>query len=302
MKQERLDGLYLLIPGTIWGASFLFMAEGLRATGPGGVTLVRLLIGFLTLSLFPAVRRPIARRDWIGVAGVGVLWMALPLTLLPLAEQRVSSALTGMLNGAVPVCTAVVAALLARRLPSGRITAGLAVGLGGAVLMALPGINAGHSSAVGIVLITAAVVSYGFALNLARPLQVKYGALPVIWRAQIVALCLTTPLGLRDVLAAHWSPGPVLSLLALGALGTGAAFIFATTLAGRVGATRASAMAFLIPPVALALGVLVRGERVAPLAILGAAICVAGAELLRRAQSTGPAQRSAPAPVAAEAR
>lgn len=302
MKQERLDGLYLLIPGTIWGASFLFIAEGLRATGPGGVTLARLLIGFLTLSLFPAVRKPIARRDWIGVAGVGVLWMALPLTLLPLAEQRVSSALTGMLNGAVPLFTAVVAALLARRLPSGRITAGLAVGLGGAVLMALPGINEGHSSAVGIALIIAAVTSYGFALNVARPLQMKYGALPVIWRAQIVALCLTTPLGLRDLLAAHWSPGPVLSLLALGALGTGAAFILATTLAGRVGATRASAMGFLIPPVALALGVLVRGESVAPLAILGAAICVAGAELMRRAQSTGPAQRPASAPLATEAR
>jgi drug/metabolite transporter (DMT)-like permease len=45
MKQERLDGLYLLIPGTIWGASFPFIAEGLRATGPGGVTLARLLIG-----------------------------------------------------------------------------------------------------------------------------------------------------------------------------------------------------------------------------------------------------------------
>jgi drug/metabolite transporter (DMT)-like permease len=121
----------------------------------------------------------------------------------------------------------------------------------------------------------------------------------VIWRAQIVALCLTTPLGFRDLLHAHWSTGPVLSLLALGALGTGAAFILATTLAGRVGATRASAMGFLIPPVALALGVLVRGEQVAPLAVLGAAICVAGAELMRRAQHPGPAPRAAVSPAAA---
>lgn len=293
MKRERVDGLLLLIPGTIWGASFLFIAEGLRATGPAGVTLARLLIGFLTLSLFPAVRKPVARKDWAGIVGVGILWMAFPLSLFPYAEQRVSSALTGMLNGTVPLFTAIVAAMLARRAPEGRVSAGLAVGLGGAVLMALPGLSEGHSSAIGVGLIIAAVSSYGFALNIARPLQVKYGALPVIWRAQIVALLITTPLGARDLLAAHWSTGPVLSLLALGSLGTGAAFILATTLAGRVGATKASAMGFLIPPVALLLGVVVRGEHVAPLAIAGAAVCVAGAELMRRGQSAPPVVKPA---------
>ncbi len=272
MKRERVDGLLLLIPGTIWGASFLFIAEGLRATGPAGVTLARLLIGFLTLSLFPSVRKPVARKDWAGIVGVAILWMAFPLSLFPYAEQRVSSALTGMLNGTVPLFTAIVAAMLARRMPEGRVSAGLAVGLG---------------------LIIAAVTSYGFALNIARPLQVRYGALPVIWRAQIVALLITMPLGARDLLAAHWSTGPVLSLLALGSLGTGAAFILATTLAGRVGATKASAMGFLIPPVALLLGVVVRGEHVAPLAIAGAAVCVAGAELMRRGQSAPPVVKPA---------
>ena len=54
--------------------------------------------------------------------------------------------------------------------------------------------------------------------------------------------------------------------------------------AGRVGATKASATAFLIPPVALLLGVLVRGEHVAPLSVLGGVVCLAGAWLMRRAQ------------------
>jgi drug/metabolite transporter (DMT)-like permease len=91
------------------------------------------------------------------------------------------------------------------------------------------------------------------------------------------------PFGWADVAGARWSPIPVFSLLALGALGTGVAHVVTATASGRLGATRASATAFLIPPVALLLGVLLRSERVAPLAIAGGALCVGGAWLMRRA-------------------
>jgi drug/metabolite transporter (DMT)-like permease len=124
-------------------------------------------------------------------------------------------------------------------------------------------------------------VSYGFAINIARPLQQRNGALPVIWRAQAVALGLTLPLGLPDLLAARWTTGPLLSMLALGVLGTGVAYVLATIAAGRLGSTRAAATAFLIPGVALVLGVVVRGEQVALLSIVGAVVCVAGAWLMQ---------------------
>ena len=62
--------------------------------------------------------------------------------------------------------------------------------------MAWPGLGAGGNSALGIVLVIAACISYGFAVNLARPLQQRNGALPVVWRALLVALILTAPLGL----------------------------------------------------------------------------------------------------------
>jgi drug/metabolite transporter (DMT)-like permease len=285
----RNDWLLLIVPGVIWGASFLFIAEGLDAIGPSGVAFVRILIGFATLACFPAARRSIAG-DRLSIFLLGVFWMAFPLSMFPFAEQSVSSAVTGMLNGANPLFAGLVASVIARQLPPRNVLMGIAVGMAGAVLIAWPSVNAGGNSAFGILLILAALFSYGLAINIARPLQLRHGALPVIWRAQAVALVLTAPLGLPDLMNAHWTLAPLLSLLALGALGTGLAFVLAAIAAGRVGATRASSIAFLIPPVALGLGVIVRGERVALVAAAGCAVCLAGAWLMRRQPGVKAAQ------------
>jgi drug/metabolite transporter (DMT)-like permease len=282
------DLLLLVVPGLIWGASFLFIAEGLRSIGPNGVTFVRILIGFLTLSLLPAARRQVARADWPAIAALGVVWMAFPLTMFPFAEERVSSALTGMLNGATALFVAIVAAGIARQLPSRGVTIGLGVGLVGAVLIAWPTLAEGQSSLTGVLLIVLALMSYGVALNLARPLQLRNGALPVVWRALAVALLLTAPFGVPDLLTAHWIPAAVFSLLALGALGTGLAYALLAVAAGRMGATRASATTFLIPPVALVLGLVIRSEQVAPLSAFGGLVCVAGAWVIRQDQTRGP--------------
>jgi drug/metabolite transporter (DMT)-like permease len=198
-----LDWALLVVPGLIWGASFLFIAESLEALAPDGVTFVRFVIGFVTLSLVPGARRPVLSRDRAGIAWLGILWLAFPMSMFPHAEQHVSSALTGMLNGAIPLIAAGVAALVAWQAPSPTVLAGLIVGFGGAVVMAIPGIDAGGHSARGVLLISAALVSYGVAINLARPLQQRNGALPVVWRALAIALIVTAPLGAPAVLAAH---------------------------------------------------------------------------------------------------
>ena len=78
------------------------------------------------LSLFPAVRAPLAQGDWRGVIALAVLWMAFPLSMFPLAEQHVSSATTGMLNGAMPLFAVMCASVIARRQPTREVYAGLA--------------------------------------------------------------------------------------------------------------------------------------------------------------------------------
>jgi len=81
--------------------------------------------------------------------------------MFPFAEQHVSSALTGMLNAATPLFAAVVASLLARRMPSKTVLAGLAVGILGGVLIALPSLSdRGSSQTKGVLLIAAALMSY----------------------------------------------------------------------------------------------------------------------------------------------
>ena len=272
----------IVVPGVIWGASFLFIAEGLHAVGPHGVAFSRILAGFLTLIAFPAARRPIARSAWPRIVLVSLLWMAIPLTLFPYAEQRISSALAGMLNGAVPLFATLVAALIARRVPSRTTLVGLTIGMSGVVLVALPNLRVGGDGMDGVLLVLVAITLYGIAINVARPLQQAYGALPVLVRALGLAAVLTAPGGVPEVMHGDWSLAPFLSLLALGALGTGIAYVLSTVAAGRLGATRASAAIFITSPVALLLGVAFLHERVAPISILGAITCIAGALIIRR--------------------
>ncbi len=280
-RASQLVTLVLLFaPATIWGASFLFIAEGLSAVQPFGLTCFRLLAGAATLALLPASRRAIPISAWPAIALLGAIWFALPLTLYPFAEQRVSSALTGMLNGALPLLTAIAAAALERRAPGRRELTGLGVGLVGTLLVAAPMVREGQSSLLGLALILTALASLALALPVARAVQQRYGVLPVLWRAQLVALGLSLPLGLPELAAARWSPRPLLALLALGALGTGVAYALLAISAARFGATRASSVNFLIPGIALLLGTLVRGEEVAAISILGALVAAAGVRLL----------------------
>jgi len=114
----------------------------------------------------------------------------------------------------------------------------------------------------------------------------------------LVALALGTPIGLRDVAHIKWAPGPLAALLALGVLSTGVAFAIMSISAGKFGATRASSAAFLIPAEALILGVIFRNEHVAWISILGGAVCVAGALIMRSspaAKKTVPVAASSPA-------
>ena len=266
----------------IWGSSFLFIDIGLETFRPGVVALARLVLGVATLALFPAARRPVDREDLSRVAFLGLIWAGLPLLLFPIAQQWIDSSVAGMLNGAVPLAGAAWAVLLLRR-PLGRTqTLGLLVGFAGVVAISWPEVQGSRTTTLGAALVLLAVACYGLAVNLAVPLQQRYGALPVLLRAQLAALALLLPFGLWNLPGSRLAWGPALAMLPLGILGTGLAFVLMTTLVGRVGGPRGAVATYFIPVVAIVLGVALLDERVAAAAVAGTALVVAGAWLTSR--------------------
>jgi hypothetical protein len=188
-----------------------------------------------------------------------------------------------MMNGATPISTAIVASVLLRRIPGRVQIAGLVAGMVGVVLIAVPAASEGSSQAFAIALLALATISYGFAINLAVPLQQRYGAAVAMAQMLALATVMTAPLGVTGAARSTFAWGPALAVLALGTVGTGFAFRLMGTLTARVGGTRASFVTYVVPAVALVEGVVLRGEAVAPLSVLGVAMVIAGAVLASRA-------------------
>ncbi len=280
-----LDWGLLAAIALIWGSSFLFMEIGLRAFEPGVITLARVGLGAATVALFPRARAPVQREDWPRIAVLGVVWIAVPLLIFPVAQQWTTSSVTGMINGAMPVFTVLWATYLMRKLPGWRQLLGIGLGFLGMLLVFVPELEAGSDELVGATLVVVAVAFYGLAANLSVPLAQKYGPLPVVFRAQLVALAIVAPVGLLQIPASTWSWESALVMIPLGMLGTGAAFALMATLTARVGGPRASVAIYFLPIVAIVLGVLVLGETVAPIAIAGVMLVMIGAWIASRRES-----------------
>jgi drug/metabolite transporter (DMT)-like permease len=292
------DWMLLLVPGVIWGASFLQIAESLDGFTPFAVTFGRILFGCLTLALLPSARVPIPRSAWKQIIAVSITWLAFPMTLFPLAQQHISSSLAGMLNGGIPLFAAVVASVLLRRLPGRNQLWALGAGGLGLVMIGLPSLSEGRNSAYGVVLVVVAIASYGVAVNLSVPLTQAYGPVPIFWRCQLVAVVLTAPLGIPGLIRSDFGWRPSIFLISLGVFGTAVAFVCMTALAARVGATRGSILTYVEAVIALGLGVAFRNDHVRALEMVGCAIILGAAWLAGRADTgvaanadTSPASR-----------
>ncbi len=275
----------LVAVAAIWGSSFLLIAESLESFTPSFITAARFTVGFTTLAAFPAARRKIDRAAWPAIGAIALIWMAVPMYLFPVAQQWISSSLAGMINGAVPLFAAVVAALMLRKAPAPVQIIGLIIGFAGVTAVSRRGGSDFDNGYHGVGLLLFAVILYGVGVNLAVPMQQRYGALPVLLRALGIAAVLTIPLGLFATPSGPVSISSTAALLALGALGTGIAFVAMTTLVGRAGATRGAVATYFIPIVALVLGVSFRDETASLLAVAGIALILIGAWLTSRKET-----------------
>jgi len=272
-----------LVLALVWGSSFLWIAIAIDHVPVTVVPLARCGFGALALLTFRDARRRIGRRDWGRFAVLGLTWMAIPFLLYPIAEQTVSTSITGMINGALPIVTVVVTAIFIRRMPSRFRIAAVATGTIGIVLISLSSITDGAGAdAKGIVLLLVALVCYAVAANLARPVQSTYGPLASMLWIEVAGVLWSLPLGLHGLATSAFSWQALAALLMLGAVGTGFAFAIYAVLLHRAGTVRGMIGIFFTPIVGTLLGVTIRDDVLRPIALVGMGIVIVGAIMTSR--------------------
>jgi len=258
------------------------MDIGLEAFHPGLITWMRIGFGAVVLGVIRKARRPIAPFDRPRLIALSFVWVAIPFTLFPIAQQYINSAVAGMLNGAMPIFAAVIATILLRKLPHGAVLVGLVLGFVGVAAISLSSGSGDSSEALGVALVLLATLCYGLAVNIAAPITQQYGSLVVNAQMLAYATIWTAPLGVIGLMQSTFAWDSFLAILVAGAIGTGLAFVIMGSLVGRVGSTRSSFITYMIPVVALVLGVVFRNDQVTIVSLIGVILVIAGALLAAR--------------------
>ncbi len=270
----------------IWGSSFLFIKIGVRELHPVHLTLYRVGAGAATLLILLAVLRdrlPREPRVWAHLLVTGGVGVALPFTLFGYGGERVESMLSGIWNATTPLVVLPMAVLVLR---TERLTAARAVGLGLGFLgvLVVLGVWQGTGGAhfVGQLMCFGAAACYGVAI----PYQKKFVAGRPYSGLALSAAQLLMALALLTVVTPFVAGAPPLptalsgsvlaSMVALGALGTGLAFLIHFRNIRVAGASTAATVTYVIPVFAVLAGALVLDERLTWHQPVGAVVVLLG--------------------------
>jgi drug/metabolite transporter (DMT)-like permease len=299
---SRATTARLALLALLWGSGFLWIKLAIRGLSPVEVTLGRLILGSAVLFLVIALQRrslPRSRVVWLHITVAALFGNAAPYLLFALGEERVASSTAGMLNATTPLWTVLVAlATRHQRAITPRQAGGLVVGFAGAVLIFSPWQTGAGLASAGAIECVAAAVSYGIGYVYMDRFLARRGISPVVLAAcQLLAASalLAVTLGGTGGPAPRLDATVIISMAVLGLAGTGVAYVLNYQIIASEGATVASTVTYLIPVVAIALGALVLGEHITPLALAGIGLILAGVALTRNRAARAPAQAGAQA-------
>jgi drug/metabolite transporter (DMT)-like permease len=273
----------LLALAAIWGSSFLFIKVAVRELTPGDVVFGRVLIG--TLALLPAIpfligwRRLLGelRRSALPLLALGIGNAALPFWLLAWSEKRLDSGLSAVLQASTPLFTALLALGFSRK---DRVTGipllGVVIGFVGVAML----VGAQHEgdvlSALAVLLTAfcyaASALYAGVRLRSTPAIVTSFGTL-------VAATVLTTPLGIVELPSDAPSAKAIGSVVILGALGLGVAYLLYFGLIAGAGAQSAVLVTYLVPALALAYGSEFLDEPLTGIAIGGLMLILGGVAL-----------------------
>lgn len=253
--------IIIVFIGFCWGTIYMFNEILLTDLGPMSVSVGRLLTGAAALwgiVLMSGRKVQVSWRVVIGLMILGFFNYAFPFTIYPAAQTMITSTAAGIINALTPVMVVVVASLW----PGGEKTPlhkwiGVALGVGGIVVLMQSGRSGGESAIGGLALAVLSPVCYGIALNYARKFK---GVDPFVLTA--IALSAAGIVYLPMVLAIEGIPQvtssrTVYAMLAAGPVLTGVLFAVIHWLIQKVGPVAPSTVTFVAPVVSTLLGVFV---------------------------------------------
>ncbi|MEV8019680.1 DMT family transporter [Streptomyces sp. NPDC086554] len=290
----------------IWGFSFLLIKVGTEGYAPFQVTLGRLVFGTAVVAAVLVVKRerlPRGARTWGHLTVSALLLNALPFSLFAYAELTIPSTLAGICNATSPLWgMALSLVALSEDRPTRRRVAGLGIGFFGVltVLGAWQGFSGLDFGGTAMALLASLSYPIGW-IYVRRTLAGSGHSNLSLSGAQLlvatVELAVVTPL--FTSFPTHFPVVPLLAIVALGALGTGLAFLIQYGLVSEVGPTTAQMVTYFIPVIATAAGVAVLGESLSWSTPVGAVIVLAGAALTQsrpRDRAPDRASRKSPRP------
>jgi drug/metabolite transporter (DMT)-like permease len=295
----------LLLLAAIWGASFLLMRLAAPAFGPFALVEVRVALAGLLLLPLVVLRRAAPGKSWGAgslrarlavLALVGLFNSALPFVLFSYASLSLAAGYSALLNATTPLWTAVIGRVVLREPVRPLQWCGLLLGAAGVAVLVWGKLDLRPgASGWAILACLAAPASYGIGAHLIRRRAAWVPPLALTSGSQLAAAVLVAPFA-----AATWpaiQPGPTQWAVAitLAVACTGFAYLLYFRLIGRLGATKAASVTFLIPLFAALWGGALLDEQIGPRMLVGGAIVLAGTALTlgrARAAAKPPAEGS----------
>jgi drug/metabolite transporter (DMT)-like permease len=284
-QMNRSDWLVLLFLALIWGGAFFFIGVAVRHVQPLTYVWLRLTIGAAGLWAYVMIRGErihLPKQVWGSILLLALLNNALPFALFGWGQTHIASGLASILNATTPIWGVVVAHFLTRdERMSPRKVAGVLLGFGGIVTMIGPSLLSSlGTGALAELACVVASLSYALAAVWARRFK-RLGISPFsVTTGQLSAGALMM-LPVSMIVDRPWTHAmpPVSAWAAIGALAlfcTALGYVLYFRLIERAGATNALLVTLLVPPVAILLGGLFLGEKLAPQDFAGLALIAVG--------------------------
>jgi drug/metabolite transporter (DMT)-like permease len=168
-KRKIWHWIVLTVLSLTWGTSYILMKKGLESFSVFQVGSLRIIITFLCLLPIAVKNLPkLTRQNFLPILMIGLFGNGIPAFLFPMAETKISSSLTGMINSLSPVFTLLIGILIYKRKTIKTQIAGVFLGLlGAAGLLYTDSFNFNF---YGLFVVIATILS-GFSSNMVSKLK-----------------------------------------------------------------------------------------------------------------------------------